>query len=142
MKRRTFIKKSAIGIVAGSALLESCMKVEPVPVSMAGDNFSNILSFPKVIQNPQDYVMTAKSTLAKVNNNGMTEMLSYMENMPTGPLFKMQKGHNFSLLFKNNLDEHTNIHWHGLLIPAKMDGHPDDVVHANESFNYRFTVNF
>ncbi|WP_394992896.1 multicopper oxidase family protein [Emticicia sp.] len=141
MERRTFIKKSAIGIVAGSALLESCMKVEPVPVSMASDNFSNLLGFPKVIQNPQDYVMTAKSTLAKVNNNGMTEMLSYMENMSTGPLFKMQKGHDFSLLFKNNLDEHTNIHWHGLLIPAKMDGHPNDVVHANESFNYRFTVN-
>lgn len=141
MKRRTFIKNSAIGILASSALLESCMKVEPVPVSMATDNFSNPLVLPKVIQNPQDYAMTAKNTLTKMGNNGMTEIMSYMENMPIGPLLKMQKGHNFSLAFKNNLDEHTNIHWHGLVIPAKMDGHPEDLVHANESFNYRFTVN-
>ena len=141
MKRRTFIKNSAIGIVAGSALLESCMKVESVPVSMASDNFSNPLVLPKVIQNPQGYPMTAKNTMAKVSNTGITEMMSYMENMPVGPLFKMQRGHDFSLVFKNELDEHTNIHWHGLVIPAKMDGHPDDVVHAKESFNYRFTIN-
>lgn len=141
MKRRTFIKNSAIGIVAGSALLESCMKIEPVPVSMAEDNFSNPLSMPRLVQNPKSYAMNAKTTQTKIGNSGTTEIMSYLENMPTGPLFKMQKGHEFSTSFKNNLDEHTNIHWHGLVIPANMDGHPDNLIHPNETFEYRFTVN-
>ncbi len=141
MKRRTFIKNSAIGIMAGSTLLESCMKVEPVPVSMAADNFSNPLGLPKVIQSPQGFAMAARKTTAKVGNTGIGEMLSYTENMPTGPLFKMQRGHEFSANFKNSLDEHTNIHWHGLVIPANMDGHPDQMVMPNQSFNYRFTIN-
>lgn len=141
MKRRDFLKNSALGMIAGSTILEGCMRVEPVPVNISSDNFSNLLTFPKEILNPSNYSMTAKKTLAKVDKNIAIEMLSYLENSSAGPLFRIQKGNNFGVTLNNKLDEHTNIHWHGLMIPAKMDGHPDDLVHANESFNYNFNIN-
>jgi len=46
-----------------------------------------------------------------------------------------------NILLQNNLSEHTNIHWHGLKIPALMDGHPDQLANAGGTFRYQFTIN-
>ena len=39
-----------------------------------------------------------------------------------GPLLRMTEGQNVRLSVKNDLDEETSIHWHGLLVPFQMIG--------------------
>lgn len=40
----------------------------------------------------------------------------------------------------NELDEQTIIHWHGLHVPAEMDGHPRFAIAPNATFDYSFRV--
>ena len=59
-----------------------------------------------------------------------------------GPVIKANKGDTLIIKFKNNLKEPTVIHWHGIRLPASMDG-TDAVqkpVGPGEEFEYRFVV--
>ena len=58
-----------------------------------------------------------------------------------GPVLEAKQGVPLEIEFTNRLPEPTVIHWHGLRIPAVMDG-TEDVqrpVQPGESFTYRFT---
>ena len=39
-----------------------------------------------------------------------------------GPLLKAKKGDTLVVNVKNNLPEPTIVHWHGIRLPASMDG--------------------
>lgn len=41
-----------------------------------------------------------------------------------GPLIRLKEGRTARLQVVNTLDEDSSIHWHGLLVPAPMDGVP------------------
>lgn len=64
-----------------------------------------------------------------------SNILSYDGGM-LGPLIKGRKGETVNVALKNNLTEETNIHWHGLILPEKMDGHPRDVAAPGGALNY------
>ena len=41
-----------------------------------------------------------------------------------GPLVRLREGERATLRVTNSLDVDSSIHWHGLLVPANMDGVP------------------
>jgi FtsP/CotA-like multicopper oxidase with cupredoxin domain len=58
-----------------------------------------------------------------------------------GPVIEAKAGEPLEIRFTNSLPEPTTIHWHGLRVPAAMDG-TDDVqpmLQPGETFVYRFT---
>lgn len=59
-----------------------------------------------------------------------------------GPLLKAQKGDTLVVTVKNNLPEPTIVHWHGIRLPASMDGTGEvqKPIMPGESFEYRFVV--
>ena len=59
-----------------------------------------------------------------------------------GPLLKAKKGDTLVIKVKNNLSEPTLIHWHGIRLPASMDGTGEvqTPIQPGEEFEYRFTV--
>jgi FtsP/CotA-like multicopper oxidase with cupredoxin domain len=60
-----------------------------------------------------------------------------------GPTLRATVGDRVRINVKNNLEESTAIHWHGLLIPNKMDGVPyitQDPIEPGKTFVYEFTV--
>ncbi len=58
-----------------------------------------------------------------------------------GPVLVAQQGVPLEIAFTNRLPEPTVIHWHGLRIPAAMDGTEvvQRPVQPGETFTYRFT---
>ena len=58
-----------------------------------------------------------------------------------GPTIELTKGVPVEITFTNRLSEPTLIHWHGLRIPAAMDGTQSTQrpVEPGETFTYRFT---
>lgn len=56
------------------------------------------------------------------------------------PILRMESGANLKVTLRNELAEPTIIHWHGLLTPAKMDGHPASTIAPGQSFEYDFKV--
>ncbi|HLR76529.1 MAG TPA: copper resistance system multicopper oxidase, partial [Balneolaceae bacterium] len=60
-----------------------------------------------------------------------------------GPLIRMKEGQDVLIRVKNELDETTSIHWHGVLPPFVMDGVPGvsfDGIEPGKTFEYRYTL--
>lgn len=58
-----------------------------------------------------------------------------------GPTIRVRKGADFEAHVMNMLSEPLVIHWHGILAPAHLDGHPRDSVAAGQSYMVKFPVN-
>lgn len=149
MKRRDFIKISGLStgaVLAGGAItgfLAGCRKDHHIglmtkPVMVTEGNFSKLLSFPA--QAGVNQILTAQATTANIKGTNIP-VLGYQSNSLLGPSFRINKGDAVNILLQNNLSEHTNIHWHGLKVPALMDGHPDQLANAGGTFRYQFTIN-
>jgi len=60
-----------------------------------------------------------------------------------GPTIEAVEGDRVRILVTNNLQEHTSIHWHGLLLPSGMDGVgglSQPQIKPGETFAYEFTL--
>jgi CopA family copper-resistance protein len=60
-----------------------------------------------------------------------------------GPLIRLREGQKVRIAVRNELDEDTSIHWHGLLLPFQMDGVPGisfPGIKARSTFTYEFPI--
>jgi blue copper oxidase len=57
-----------------------------------------------------------------------------------GPIIKANKGEKIRVRFKNQIPDESIVHWHGLHVPAIMDGHPRFVIPQGQSYLYEFEV--
>jgi FtsP/CotA-like multicopper oxidase with cupredoxin domain len=59
-----------------------------------------------------------------------------------GPVLKAKQGDTLVVKVINNLPESTMVHWHGIRLPAAMDGTGDEQqpIAPGKSFEYRFVV--
>ncbi|SHH70110.1 multicopper oxidase domain-containing protein [Desulfofustis glycolicus] len=48
-------------------------------------------------------------------------------------LFLDNQGEKIRIRFENSIPEVSIVHWHGLHVPAKMDGHPRHVIPQGQS---------
>lgn len=63
-------------------------------------------------------------------------------NLP-GPTIRLREGQDVTLRVTNRLAEDSSIHWHGILLPAPMDGVPGVSfagIKPGATFEYRFRV--
>ena len=56
------------------------------------------------------------------------------------PILRIESGARFTASLDNALAEPTIIHWHGLHVPAVMDGHPSTAIAPGGRYDYDFTV--
>jgi FtsP/CotA-like multicopper oxidase with cupredoxin domain len=78
-----------------------------------------------------------------MNVTGSTKTAMAINGSIPGPLLRWREGDDITLRVTNRLDEDTSIHWHGIVLPANMDGVPGLSFHGirpGETFNYRFRV--
>jgi FtsP/CotA-like multicopper oxidase with cupredoxin domain len=57
-----------------------------------------------------------------------------------GPVLRFRRGQRVRIRFTNGLSEPTIVHWHGMDVPAEMDGHPSLVIDPGAEYLYEFTV--
>lgn len=70
----------------------------------------------------------------------LTDVFSVNGSVP-GPTIRIQKGEEFSAKVENHLSEEFVMHWHGILAPESMDGHPRDAVAPGEFYEVNFRIN-
>ena len=71
-----------------------------------------------------------------------TEAITINGSSP-GPLLRLREGQDAVIRVTNALSETTSIHWHGLILPFRMDGVPGVSfagIPPGETFTYRFPV--
>lgn len=57
-----------------------------------------------------------------------------------GPVIKVRRGTRLRVHFINELPQPSVVHWHGLIVPEAMDGHPRHVVPPGGRYVYEFEV--
>jgi suppressor of ftsI/bilirubin oxidase len=65
---------------------------------------------------------------------------SYGGKSYQNPILRVRSGSRFDATLQNGLNEPTILHWHGLHLPANMDGHPNDTIAAGRNYPYAFTI--
>jgi CopA family copper-resistance protein len=78
-----------------------------------------------------------------VNFAGRHAMATAINGSVPGPTLKWREGDNVTIAVTNRLKETTSIHWHGVRLPADMDGVPGVSfagIPAGETFVYRIPV--
>ena len=84
-------------------------------------------------------VMTLAQSNVELWPNTTTQVLAINNSYP-GPTVRIQKGQTLTVEFRNQLNQPSNIHWHGLVVPEKMDGHPKDAIAPGGSYTYTFPI--
>lgn len=57
-----------------------------------------------------------------------------------GPTLELRRGERVRIEFINRTGEPSIVHWHGMIVPDKADGHPRFAVKTGASYTYEFTV--
>lgn len=144
MKRRAFIKStglSAITALAGSSVfLKACHTEEDMigePNWIVEGGFDQALPMPSLVSDSLQF--TAQSISTQIKKGTTTPVFSYRNGL-LGDTIKANTGSTVTVNLQNNLGEATNIHWHGLILPENMDGHPKDVIPPSSAFTYTLPI--
>lgn len=127
----------------GTFILSKCNHSDELSGSLAKKVIEQTFNIPLAIPSMMDATQAsieAKSSSIIVNGSNIST-LGYGGASILGPTLRIQQGATLNLLFSNQLNEATNIHWHGLVAPPLQDGYPTDVTKPGGTFNYKFKVN-
>ena len=57
-----------------------------------------------------------------------------------GPTIRVNRGDDVEIAVSNALQEATTVHWHGLLIPAELDGSPHQLIRPGTTWRPRLPI--
>jgi FtsP/CotA-like multicopper oxidase with cupredoxin domain len=159
LTRRSFIQVSGItsGLILSSglhSLLSSCSPpsstqkiLEQNTVSLTPNpkfvpdleiNLQAGLKTVQILAGATTQVWSYTATLVKGDPNSVQAIPdSYL-----GPIIRVQKGQRVRVNFQNNLPQGQSsiVHWHGLILPEEMDGHPRFAIAPGKTYVYEFEV--
>ncbi|MGY1890690.1 copper resistance system multicopper oxidase [Pseudomonas sp. SDT291_1_S447] len=127
--RRTFVK----GLAAGSLLGGLGLWRAPVWALNAPGQLHELSG--------SDFELFIGET--PVNFTGSPRTAMTINGSLPGPLLRWREGDTVTLRVRNRLSASTSIHWHGILLPANMDGVPGLSFHGIEPggvYVYQFKV--
>lgn len=119
---------------------------EPIPAGKLTErlhrlSFKKLLKLKPMTPTTKFYQLTATEFDWKISDQKTIRARGFNESLP-GPELRARKGDTLVIKVKNDLQEATIIHWHGIRLPASMDG-TDSVqkpIQPGEEFEYRFVV--
>jgi len=148
MHRRTFIKSAALatgglGLAYGTGAL-SGLSSPALALSHNGDPFARPLPIPALDTGLREGKnVHFKLSIQQGNSN-------FIDNLSTptlgingdylGPVLRAQQGDRISFEVNNGLPEITTLHWHGMVLPARMDGGPHQVIQPGETWRPEFDI--
>ncbi|HSA87866.1 MAG TPA: multicopper oxidase domain-containing protein, partial [Nitrospira sp.] len=135
ISRRLLLKRAgAVGLLAAlQPLLPSCASHSLLPATRSSPDIPTLSG--KII----DLVIGERSFTL----NGKTGTAMTVNGTIPGPLIRLQEGQDVTLRVTNQLKEMSSIHWHGLLLPAHMDGVPGvsfGGIMPGTTFTYHFPI--
>lgn len=126
LPRRRFVQGLAGGLLLSAAGRSSWSAAASAPAALRGTDFE--LSIGEL----------------PVNYTGVPRVAVAVNGQVPGPLLRFRQGDTVTLRVSNRLPVPSSIHWHGLIVPADMDGVPGlsfAGIPPGGSYVYRFKVN-
>ena len=129
MKRRTFIKGVAVSSVMGLTAID--LQARSVQKHKRSDG----------VLKGKEFFLDIDYT--SVNLTGRSAVATTINGQLPGPTLVWQEGDTITLHVTNHLKKSSSIHWHGIILPAPMDGVPGisyKGIPPGKTFTYRFKV--
>lgn len=134
MDRKTFLKYTGAG--AGYLFVPSVVSSCISAGTYESDIYRYPIQFPDILNSNQLRASRSNLTIA---DQYTLDSLQFNGSLP-GPSIRKKKGERFQVQFQNNIGQDSIIHWHGMIVPPDMDGHPKDVI-PEGSYSYDFKIN-
>lgn len=132
-------RRSFLGRSAGALVGFGCGGWIPKTLAGGGGHPGNQLRLPPVFENGGDLVVSP--TTLPIWPGHSTAVFAINGSVP-GPTIRLTRGEEFQARVVNQLvDQDLVLHWHGILAPEKMDGHPRDQVAPGETYDLQFPIN-
>ncbi|MQA92224.1 MAG: multicopper oxidase domain-containing protein [Gemmatimonas sp.] len=137
INRREFLRHSgrsagAVALGAG-ALLQGCQSLP----SMPEPEVRPTLKIPHNMD-VADALLTAGAAELDLGSYA-SRGWGYDATLP-GPTLRARVGERARIGLLNQLAEETTIHWHGMVVPTSMDGHPADAVPPGAGYTYDYPI--
>lgn len=147
--RRRFLGRAGAGLVAAAAAPAWLQAMEMGTAMGSGANRANPAFRPDV-----EFDLIAQTESIAILPGAPTRVFRYTARLVTGPshtltempgsylgpVIRLQKGQKVRINFHNKLPEPSITHWHGLHVPADMDGHPMHAISNGQTRVYEFEV--
>ena len=147
INRRKFLKLAGTGAltVLGSGVVPTTWS----PIAIANksnhadaepDSIIKINAVPgkvPIFSGPQTNVWMYRGEVLK---GDPTAVVNMGDNSYLGPVLRVNKGEKIRIIFQNSIPASSIIHWHGLHVPAAMDGHPRLAIPSGKQYTYEFQV--
>jgi CopA family copper-resistance protein len=135
--RRLFVQGLAAGgVVAGIAAVGV-----PQRALAAASAAPRLAGAPAVLTDTRLELAIGESL---ANFTGRTRPAITVNGSLPAPILRWREGQTVDLFVRNTLDRHpTSIHWHGILLPANMDGVPGlsfNGIGPGETYHYHFQL--
>ncbi|UMA67440.1 copper resistance system multicopper oxidase (plasmid) [Roseivivax marinus] len=104
---------------------------------------------PTALQAHQTAKITSQGTYditvdkVRINTGKFKKIGVGYNNSSIPTILRFKEGEEVTINVTNNLKEYTSIHWHGLIVPFRMDGVPGisfNGIAPGETFTYRFPI--
>lgn len=154
LTRREFLRLTGMAglLITGNATLGACTQAAlPVPTGMTAPSDTPTAGIPNL-----NLTLRAAPSKVQILPGTPTTVWSYQPQIEQGdpasvqiipgsylgPIIRVRTGERVRITFINDLPESqpSIFHWHGLHLPADMDGQPHQVVPPGGRFVYEFTV--
>jgi CopA family copper-resistance protein len=135
--RRLFVQ----GIAAGGVVAGIAAAGIPQRALAAASAAPRLAGAPSVISDTRVELAIGESL---ANFTGRTRPAITVNGSLPAPILRWREGQTVDLFVRNTLGQHpTSIHWHGILLPANMDGVPGlsfNGIGPGETYHYHFDL--
>ncbi|GAA3586379.1 multicopper oxidase domain-containing protein [Klugiella xanthotipulae] len=115
------------------------------PLTTAGKlSWRNPLQIPPLAEatvsgNTRAFTLTAQTGSSTFLPGKTTPTWGYNGNF-LGPTLRASAGEKVAITFTNSLPEPTALHWHGMQLPAAMDGGPHQLIDTGATWSPTWTI--
>lgn len=143
MKIKKLIKYMIIAILALAVAVIGFVgwSLVAAKTSTVGDiSFQNELKIPELLEPTLDdegrkiFDLTFTQGEVEFLNGKMTETWG-LNDPYLAPTIRASKGEEVLVNVRNNINEETTLHWHGMLLPPEMDGGPHQMIQPGETWS-------
>jgi FtsP/CotA-like multicopper oxidase with cupredoxin domain len=152
-RRKKYTRRA---LIAGGGLLGCCVLgtggravnvfISNRPESNVGDlGFTTPLAIPPILEAASDgdgrkvFDLTVQTGQKHIVPDGTAE--TWGINGPfLAPTLRARRGDQIAIALHNELPEDTTIHWHGMHLPAAMDGGPHQMIPVGASWHPEWTI--
>ena len=145
--RRTLVVAGAIALVVaivGGAV--AARWYQGAKVSTVGDlDFANELAIPPLAEptvaadGTKEFDLRFTAGETDLVDAGPSETWG-LNGTYLGPTLRAERGDKVRVNVTNGVDETTTLHWHGMHLPARMDGGPHQMVDPGDTWSPEWTI--